>query len=79
MQPSPGLIITVDTIYKHYNFVYAVVTLSQQPWLSCLELAVKENQLLSIEILNMLRSVIIIAELRRGVARSIKVCNAKHA
>jgi len=38
-------------LFKHYNLVYAVVTLSQQPWLPCLELSVKENQLLSIEIL----------------------------
>jgi len=63
MQPGPGLIITVGL----YNLVYALVTLSQQPRLSCLELAVKENQLLSIEIL-LLRSVIIVVNYLRFLA-----------
>jgi len=53
--------------------------LSKQPWLSYLELAVKVKQLLSIKILNTLKSTIIIAELRHVVAISIKVCSAKRA
>ena len=38
-----------------------------------MELAVKENQLLSIEISNKLRSVIITVELRRGVVTRLQL------
>jgi len=52
---------------------YVKSLLSKQPWLSYLELAVNVKLLLAIEILNTLKSMLIIAELRHhGIAKVSK-------
>jgi len=47
--------------------------------MSYLVLVVRANKLLFIVISNMSKNVIIVVELRHGVARSFKVCSTKHA